>query len=100
MVESCVKRENPADYARIIAVARRFSQGWRGVHNPKAGAAVAANLTTTEFVISMLACRGWTNDEIARHIGVSRGTVKNRLSNAYAKLGVKNRAALKQHMLQ
>ena len=48
----------------------------------------------------MLACRGWTNDEIARHIGVSRGTVKNRLSNAYAKLGVKNRAALKQHMLQ
>lgn len=100
MVESCVKRENPANYARIIAVARRFGQGWRGVHNPKAGAAVAANLTTTEFVISMLACRGWTNDEIARHIGVSRGTVKNRLSNAYAKLGVKNRAALKQHMLQ
>ncbi len=100
MVESCIKRENPADYARIIAVAKRFGQGWRGVHNPKAGAAVAANLTTTEFVISMLACRGWTNDEIARHIGVSRGTVKNRLSNAYAKLGVKNRAALKQHMLQ
>ena len=100
MVESCIKRENPVDYARIIAVARRFSQGWHGVHNPKAGAAVAANLTPTEFVISMLACRGWTNDEIARHIGVSRGTVKNRLSNAYAKLGVKNRAALKQHMLQ
>ncbi|MFR3924759.1 MAG: helix-turn-helix domain-containing protein [Collinsella sp.] len=24
----------------------------------------------------MLACRGWTNDEIAAHMGISRGTVK------------------------
>lgn len=100
MVESCLRRESPADYARIIEIAGRFSRGWRGVHNYSSGATVAANLTTTEFVISMLACRGWSNAEIARHMGISAGTVKNRLSSAYAKLGVKSRAGLKEHMLR
>ncbi|WP_418829360.1 hypothetical protein [Paratractidigestivibacter sp.] len=33
-------------------------------------------------------------------MGISAGTVKNRLSSAYAKLGVKSRAGLKEHMLR
>ncbi|MFQ7393198.1 MAG: LuxR C-terminal-related transcriptional regulator [Collinsella aerofaciens] len=37
---------------------------------------MADDLTTTEFTMAMLACRGWTNAEIARHMGVSPGTVK------------------------
>lgn len=99
VLESCLKTEYPQDFARIIKITDRFSRGWRSIHNPDAGAHVADNLTTTEFAIAMLACRGWTNDEIAVHMGISRGTVKNRLSSAYAKLGVSSRAALKDYML-
>ncbi len=57
-------------------------------------------LTTTEFAISMLACRGWSNTEIADHMGISRGTVKNRLSTTYAKLGITSRSGLKEFMLK
>ena len=99
VLESCLKKDFPQDLARIIKITDRFSRGWRSVHNPTAGASVADNLTTTEFAISMLACRGWTNDEIAVHLQISRGTVKNRLSSAYAKLGISSRAALRQFML-
>lgn len=99
VLESCLKKDFPQDFARIIKITDRFSRGWRSVHNPTARASVADNLTTTEFAISMLACRGWTNDEIAAHLQISRGTVKNRLSSAYAKLGISSRAALRQFML-
>lgn len=99
VLESCLKKDFPQDLARIIKITDRFSRRWRSVHNPTAGASVADNLTTTEFAISMLACRGWTNDEIAAHLQISRGTVKNRLSSAYAKLGISSRAALRQFML-
>ncbi len=49
---------------------------------------------------AMLACRGWSNAEIARHMGVSSGTVKNRLSSVYAKLGIASRTELAAHMLR
>ena len=64
------------------------------------GEDVADDLTTTEFTMAMLACRGWTNAEIARHMEVSPGTVKNRLSGVYAKLGIGTRAELVAHMLR
>ena len=72
----------------------------RQVHNPAAHKTVADSLTTTEFAISMLACRGWSNTEIADHMGISRGTVKNRLSTTYAKLGITSRSGLKEFMLK
>ena len=50
--------------------------------------------------MAMLACRGWTNAEIARHMEVSPGTVKNRLSGVYAKLGIGTRAEPVAHMLR
>lgn len=56
------------------------------------------DLTTTEHSIAMLACRGWSNDEIAAHMELPRGTVKNHLSNTYAKLGISIRGELKKYM--
>ena len=100
LVETCLKTTRPADYARVIEITYRFSYGWRRIHNPDSGEDVADDLTTTEFTIAMLACRGWTNDEIARHMGTSRGTVKNRLSSVYAKLGIASRGELAAHMLR
>lgn len=100
VLEQCLKKDYPADYARVIDITYRFSYGWRRIHNPDTGEDVADDLTTTEFSIAMLACRGWNNDEIAAHMGLSRGTVKNHLSNTYAKLGISSRGELKQFMLK
>ena len=76
LIEACLKSQYPDDFARIIEITYRFSYGWRRIHNPDSGEDVADDLTTTEFTMAMLACRGWTNAEIARHMGVSPGTVK------------------------
>ena len=100
VLETCLKDDYPDDFARIIQVTYRFSAGWRRIHNPTTGEEVADNLTTTEFTFAMLACRGWSNDQIAAHMGVSRGTVKNRLSSVYVKLGIQSRSELEKYMLR
>ena len=100
LIEACLKTQYRDDYARIIEITYRFSYGWRRIHNPNSGEDVADDLTTTEFTMAMLACRGWTNAEIAPHMGVSPGTVKNRLSSVYAKLGIGTRTELVAHMLR
>lgn len=100
MLEAVIKPNWPEDFRRIIDITYRFSAGWRKVHNPTTGHDVADDLTTTEFAASMLAARGWTNQEIADHMGISPNTVKHHLSEAMKKLGAENRKELKKHMLQ
>ena len=100
VLETCLKEDYPEHYARVIDITYRFSEGWRRLHNPETGAHVTSDLTTTEFSIAMLASRGWSNTEIANHLGISTGTVKNRLSMAYAKLGITSRAELTKYLLQ
>ncbi len=100
MLEAVIKRDWPEDFKRIIAITYRFSSGWRRIHNPVTGDDVADNLTTTEFATAMLAARGWTNQEIAKHLGISTNTVKQYISNALQKLGIKQRKDLKRFMLR
>lgn len=99
MLEVVIKPRWPEDFKRIIDITYRFSWGWRRVHNPHTGHDVADNLSTTEFAICMLAARDWNDGEIAEHLNLSVHTVKSRLSDAYSKLGIKGRRALKDHML-
>lgn len=99
MLEAELKPRWPEDFKRIIAITYRFSAGWRRVHNPATGDDVADDLTTTEFAASMLAARGWTNQEIAQHMGVSVNTVKSYISRSLTKLGVKRRQDLGRFML-
>ena len=61
---------------------------------------VADDLTTTEFAIAMLAARGWTTQEIAKHLNISVNTVKSHISEAMKKLNVETRKELKQYMLR
>ena len=89
----------PDDFRRIIDITYRFSSGWRRVHNPATGHDVADNLTTTEFSASMLAARGWTNQEIAQHMGISSNTVKTYISSSLQKLGITRRQDLGRFML-
>ena len=100
MLEAVIKPKWPEDFKRIIDITYRFSSGWRRVHNPMTGHDVADDLTTTEFAIAMLAARGWTTWEIAKHLNISANTVKTHVSEAMRKLHVKNRKDLKQYMLQ
>ena len=100
MLEAVLKKDWPEDFKRIIAITYRFSAGWRKIHNPQTGDTVADNLTTTEFATAMLAARGWTNQEIADHLGISPNTVKQYISPALNKLHIRQRKDLKQHMLR
>lgn len=100
MLESVIKSKWPNEFKRIIEITYRFSAGWRRVHNPVTGEEVADNLTTTEFASAMLAARGWTNQEIADHLGVSINTAKRHLSSAMAKLNVGSRKELQRYMLR
>ena len=100
MLEAVIKPSWPDDFRRIIEITYRFSAGWRRIHNPDTGDKVADNLTTTEFAAAMLAARGWTNQEIAEHLGVSPNTVKSFISIVLRKLGVKRRQDLTAHLLR
>ena len=100
MLEAVLKKDDPEAFKRIIAITYRFSAGWRRVHNPATGHDVADNLTTTEFATAMLATRGWTNQEIADHLGVSVNTVKRHISLALQKLDLSRRQDLGPYMLR
>ena len=99
MLEAVIKPKWPEDFKKMIDITYRFSSGWRRVHNPKTGHDVADDLTTTEFVIAMLAARDWTTQEIADHLKISANTAKTHISEAMRKLNVENRKDLKQYML-
>ena len=99
MLEAAIKPAWPEDFRRIIDITYRFSAGWRRVHNPATGDDVADNLTTTEFAACMLAVRGWTNAQIAEHMGISPNTVKSFISSSLSKLGVSSRQGLRRFML-
>ena len=95
-----MKRDYPEDFKRIIAITYRFSAGWRRVHNPVTGESVADNLVHHRVAAAMLAARGWTNQEIAAHMGLSSNTVKQHISSALQKLNIKQRKDLKRFMLR
>jgi len=55
------------------------------------------SLTSSERRVAQMAAAGFGNVEIAQTLFVTRKTVEKHLGNAYAKLGVTSRAALKPH---
>ncbi len=100
MLEAVIKKSYPNDFARMINITYSFSAGWRKIHNPDTGHNVADDLTTTEFAISMLAAKNWTNKEISTHLGISVNTVKLHISSALQKLSISQRKELSQFMLK
>lgn len=98
LIETCLKKDYPKDYERIIAITYKFSFGWRRIHNPDTNEYVADNLTTTEFTIAMLASRGWTNQEIADYMQITPRTVKQHMTCIFNKMSISNRKQLKDYM--
>ena len=54
-----------------------------------------APLTEKEEAVAKLAALGLKTEEVGECLSISRNTVKYHLSNAYKKLGIKNRVELK-----
>lgn len=100
LVEACLRRDDPTNYERVIEITYKFSAGWRRIHNPKTSEMVADNLSTMEFTIAMLVSRGWSYQEIARHLDVSVSYVKKLIAAVYEKLNITSRRELKQYMLR
>ena len=57
-------------------------------------------LTPLEFSIAMLACRDWTNQEIADYLELSVNTVKHYISVILEKLDVDKREKLREYVNQ
>ena len=55
---------------------------------------MADGLTSREREVATLVSAGSSNKQIAHHLNVSEGTVRNHLYHIFRKLGVKNRTAL------
>lgn len=98
LVDTCLKKDYPKEYSEIVRLSAVFTKQWRNVHNNYENKDLAASLTTTEFAISMLASRGWSNQEIANYMELSLHTVKRYISIVYQKLAITSRAELKKYM--
>ena len=100
LLESTVRKETPELYKQLSEAVIAFSRGWMAVHNPNSDRSVTDALTTMEFSIAMLACRNWSNQEIADHLGISLHTVKHYLTDIFDKLHVKKRDELRDFVLK
>ena len=81
---------------RVIA----FSFGWRKIHNATTQRSVTDLLTPMEYSIAMLACRDWTNQEIAEYMKISVNTVKHYVSTILEKLQINKRDKIRDFVNQ
>lgn len=100
MVEVFFKKRDPQLFNRIISTTNSYNAGWRSFHNQQTGKSVTNNLTTTEFTVAMLYNRGWSAQEISKHLSISEHTVRSYIKTIYIKLGISDRNGLSQYMLR
>lgn len=100
LFEVCVRKKEPEIYKQLVGKVIAFSRGWMKIHNPKMQKAVTDLLSPLEFSIAMLACRNWTNQEIAEYLGFSMNTVKHYVSGILEKLGIDKRDKIKNFVNQ
>src|SRR6266481_5821528 len=56
--------------------------------------ATVPTLTDREQEVMLLASKGQSNKQIARHLSVAEGTIKTHLHNVYQKTAINNRTSL------
>lgn len=94
LLDACLKKTEPEAYRTISKAARQFRAGWVCLADPSESSEYIATLTASEMTVAGLACRGWTNREIAVHMGLSENTVKHRMSSVFQKLHINRRSGL------
>ena len=84
------------DGAHTVAVSRTPTDE----HAPRSGLPALALLTGRESGVIDLLARGLRNREIGLELGISERTVEVHLTNAFRKLGVRNRAEVLARLLE
>ena len=100
VLEVCLRKNEPELYKKLADGIIAFSRGWMKIHNSQMDKRVTDLLTPLEFSIAMLACRDWTNQEIAQHMGLSVNTVKHYVSDILEKLQIDKREKIKDFVNQ
>lgn len=100
VLEVCIRKKEPEIYKKLVDGVIAFSRGWMKIHNPEMQKKVTDLLTPLEFSIAMLACRDWTNQEIAEHLGLSVNTVKHYVSRILENLHIDKREKIKDFVNQ
>ncbi len=100
VLEVWVKQREPDVYKKLMNGVIAFSRGWMKIHNLEMQKEVTDLLTPMEFSIAMLACRDWTNQEIAEHMELSVNTVKHYVSTILEKLQIDKRDKIKEFVNQ
>ena len=100
VLEVCLRKNEPEVYKKLVDGIIAFSRGWMKIHNAQMDKSVTDLLTPLEFSIAMLACRDWTNQEIAQHMGLSVNTVKHYVSDILEKLQIDKREKIKEFVNQ
>ncbi|MDQ2622944.1 MAG: helix-turn-helix transcriptional regulator [Actinomycetota bacterium] len=83
----------------LAAAARLDHAGPASDLVPEPGLIGVIGLTSREEQVARMVARGLSNDEIAKELALSRGTVKIHLGHVYGKAGVKSRAELVRFLL-
>ena len=100
VLEVCLRKSEPEIYKKLVDGIIPFSRGWMTIHNSQMNKDVTDLLTPLEFSIAMLACRDWTNQEIAQLMGFSVNTVKHYVSDILEKLQIDKREKIKDFVNQ
>lgn len=100
MMESHIRKNEPELYKQITKGVLNFSRGWIKVHNPSTKKNITELLTPMEYSIAMLACRDWSNQEIAEYMDLSVNTVKHYLTGIFDKLHISKREQIKAFVNQ
>jgi predicted ATPase/DNA-binding CsgD family transcriptional regulator/transcriptional regulator with XRE-family HTH domain len=79
---------------RGLAMGREEAMAYAVTAAHDRGAPDGAALTSHEREVATLVCRGWTNQQIAAELLISRGTAKRHVENILRKLGLASRAQL------
>ncbi|MEU0568514.1 response regulator transcription factor [Nonomuraea sp. NPDC005983] len=77
--------------ARLVAELRHVPQGRSGFHGEE-------RLSSREAEVARLVAAGASNREIATRLFITEGTVKNHVSSALRKLGLRDRTQLALHL--
>lgn len=100
VLEVCIRKSEPELYKKLVDGIISFSRGWMKIYNSHMDKSVTDLLTPLEFSVAMLACRDWTNQEIADYMGLSVNTVKHYVSTILEKLNISKREQIKEYVNQ